>query len=83
MSGSDLCIPLNETARSPRYFQKQSYNVLSLNLHIYVSVSHLYIPRISLPILLQPNRQTDPGNIYIAHRYMNVGIWNEAAQLHF
>jgi hypothetical protein len=28
-------------------------------------------------------RQTDPGNIYIAHRYMNVGIRNEAVQSHF
>jgi hypothetical protein len=64
-------------------FPKQNYNVLSLNFHIYVSVSYLYIPRIGLPIMLQPNRQTDPGNIYIAHRYMNVGIGNEAAQLHF
>ncbi len=29
---------------------------------------------IGLPILLQPNRQTDPGNIEIVHRYMNVII---------
>ncbi len=27
-------------------------------------VSDLYIPRIGVPFLLQPNRQTDPGNIY-------------------
>jgi hypothetical protein len=40
------------------------YNVLSLNFHIHVSVSDLYIPR-------------------IGHRYMNVGIGNEAAQFHF
>ncbi len=31
-------------------FQKQNYNVLSPNFHIHVSVSDLYIPRISLPI---------------------------------
>ncbi len=33
-----------------------SNNVLSPNFHIPVSVSDLYIPRIGLPILLQPNR---------------------------
>ncbi len=44
-------------------FPKQNYNVLSPNFHIHVSVSNLYIPRLGLPILLQPNRQTDPGNI--------------------
>ena len=36
---------------------------LSPNFHIHVSVSDLYIPRISLHILLQPNRKTDPVNI--------------------
>jgi hypothetical protein len=61
MSGSDSCIPRNETVR-PRYFLKQNYNVLSPNFHIHVSVSELYIPRIDLPVLLQPNRQTDRGN---------------------
>ncbi len=29
------------------------------------------------------NRRTYRGNIKIAHRYMNVEIWNEAAQFHF
>ncbi len=38
---------------------KTEDNVLSPN----VSVSDLYMPRIDLLILLQPNRQTDPGNI--------------------
>ncbi len=33
-------------------FQKQSYNILSPNFHIHVSVSDLYIPRTDLPILL-------------------------------
>ncbi len=32
-------------------FPKQNYNVLSVSFHIHVSVSDLYIPRISLPIL--------------------------------
>jgi hypothetical protein len=42
------------------------YNVLSHNFHIHVS--NFYIPRITLPILLQPNRQTDPGKKN-AHRF--------------
>ncbi len=32
------------------------------NSCINVSVSYLYIPRIGLPVWLQQNRQTDPGN---------------------
>jgi hypothetical protein len=44
-------------------FPKQNINVLAPNFHIHVSVSNLYISRIGLRILLQPNRQTDPGNI--------------------
>jgi hypothetical protein len=35
------------------------------NSYIHVSVSDLYIPRIGLPIWLQQNRQTDPGNKHI------------------
>jgi hypothetical protein len=42
---------------------KQNFNVLSPNFDIHVSVSDLYFPRIRLTILLQPNRQTDPGKI--------------------
>jgi hypothetical protein len=38
---------------------------LSPSFHIHVSVIELYIPRIGPHISLQPNRQTDPGNIYI------------------
>jgi hypothetical protein len=48
---SDLCIPCNETARP-----------CSQLLH-YVSMSDLYTPWINLPIWLQQNRQTYPGNI--------------------
>ncbi len=37
----------------------------------HVTVSDLCIPRIGGPILLQENRQTDPGNLKIVHRYIN------------
>jgi hypothetical protein len=44
-------------------------NVLSPNFDIHESVSDLYIPRICLTILLQPNRQTDPGTtVYSINR---------------
>jgi hypothetical protein len=47
----DLCIRRNETA-GPH-----------INSYVHVSVSHLYIPRIGLPIWLQQNRLADPGNM--------------------
>jgi hypothetical protein len=55
------------------------------NSYIHVSVCDLFIPRINLPFWLQQNRQTNPGNIQIAHRYINVesGRNNEAGQFHF
>ncbi len=42
------------------------------NFFIHASVSNVY--KIGLPIWLQQKRQTDPGNIQIAHRYVNVEI---------
>ncbi len=62
---SNLCIPSNEPARPRSQF-----------LHS-VSVSNLYIPRISLPIWLQQNRKTDPRNISIAHKFTTheCGTW--------
>ncbi len=66
-------------------FLKQNYNVLSSKFHIHVSVSNLFIPRIALPILLQPNRQIDLWEYINCSQiqYMNVGIGNEVAQVHF
>jgi len=47
-----------------KYSQKKNClaSVL-ISTFIHVSVSDLYIPTISLPILLQENMWTDPGNI--------------------
>ncbi len=50
------------------------------NFNIHMSVSNLYIPRIGPHIFLQQNRQTDRGNILIAHRHMNVESGTKAAQ---
>jgi hypothetical protein len=54
-------------------FPEKELRGLSPNIHIYVSVTVLYIPRIGPHIFLQQNRQTDCGNIKIAHRHINVG----------
>ncbi len=51
-------------------------HALSPNIHMHVSVRDLYILTIGPHIFMQQNRQTDCGNIYIAHRNMNVGIGN-------
>ncbi len=44
-------------------FPETKLRVLSLNLYIHLSVRDLYIPTIGPPIFLQPNRQTDRGDI--------------------
>jgi hypothetical protein len=61
-------------------FSKQNYKVLSPSTYTHISVRDFYISRIGLPILLQGNMWTDPGNIWIAHRHVNVEIRTEAAQ---
>jgi hypothetical protein len=78
MSGSDLCIPRNETARP------QNYYVLSSNFHIHASVSYLYISRIGLPILLQPNSQNVPGNtVYNCSQVNECRNWERGRTVSF
>jgi hypothetical protein len=45
-----------------KIFSETKLRGLSPNFYIHISVSELYIPTIGLPILLQQNRWTDPGN---------------------
>jgi hypothetical protein len=45
------------------YSQKSNCSASVPNFHSHVSVSDLFIPRISKHIFLQQNRKTDTGNI--------------------
>ncbi len=44
-------------------FPEMKLRGLVSNAYIHVSETDFYITRIGLPIWLQQNRQTDPGNI--------------------
>jgi hypothetical protein len=57
-------------------FPEKELRGLSPNSYIHVSVSDLNIPRIAPHIWLQLNRQTDPGNIKISHRYVQYACRN-------
>ncbi len=66
MSGSDLCIPWNKTAW-PCYFQKRILMFCTpISTFMYLWAIYIPgIPRISLSLLLQQNRQIDTENIHI------------------
>jgi hypothetical protein len=55
-------------------FPEKELRSLSPNFHIHVSVSNLYIPRISSHIFLQQNRQTHQGNI----QYKSLTDWGRS-----
>ncbi len=56
-------IPIYVFIEMKLLFPKQNYNVLSPSSYTHISVRDLYISRIGLPILLQENMWTNPGNI--------------------
>ncbi len=66
------CLPWHCTENLIYVFPEMKLCGLVPNSYIHFSVSNLYIPRIGLPIWLQQNRQTNPGDIKIALRYMNL-----------
>jgi hypothetical protein len=76
----------HNTENSKQIFPEKELFGLSLNFHIHVSVSDIYITTIGLPVLLQENMWTDPGNTY---KYIkrsntrNVEIVTEATQFLF
>ncbi len=78
-----LILQRDNIVNSKEIIPEKEMHGLSPNFNIQVSVSDLHIPAIGLPILLLKNMWTDPGNIWIAHRQMNVEIVTEDAQFLF
>ncbi len=73
------------TAKKIQFVYSQKSNCAALfPISIFTHLWAIYIfPRFDPPILLQPDRQINCGNIQIAHRYMNIEIGTEAMQFPF
>ncbi len=56
-------VPIYVFPKMKLLLPKQNYNVLSPSSCTHISVRDLYKSRFGLPILLQENMWTDPGNI--------------------
>jgi hypothetical protein len=54
----------HNSENSKQIFPEKELRRNTPNFHIHASVSDLYIPTNDLPVLLQENMWTDPGNIY-------------------
>jgi hypothetical protein len=56
-------VPIYAFPEMKLLFPKQNCNVLSPSSYTHISVRDFYISRINLPILMQGNMWTNPGNI--------------------
>jgi hypothetical protein len=70
----------HSTENSKQIFPEKELRGLNPNVHIHVSVSDLYIPRIGLPILICGQNL---GIYKSNHRHLNVEIGTDAAQFSF
>jgi hypothetical protein len=75
----EVALQRQNTKISKQIFPEKEYRGLSPNFHIHASVSDLYIPTISLPILLEEICRPILGLYNIAQRHMNVEIGAEGA----
>ncbi len=58
-----LTLQRHNTENLKQIFPEKKLCGLSPNFHIHVSVIDLYIPTTGLPVMLQENMWTDPGNM--------------------
>ncbi len=63
MDSKRYTLQRHNTEKSKQIFPEKKLRGLGPKFHISVSMRDLYIPMIDLPILLQENMWTDPGNI--------------------